>query len=357
VYTLEDLESHIQAIHSNGNTVIPLSPLRLQSYLKNPRARQSDPVLFELWLKDKLVAYRSLLPDTYTDSPGSMQPFAWLSGNWVDPDFRRKGYSTLLLQEVEARWEGRLMYTNYAPASRAVYDRTGKFPILTERKGKRFYLRAAAEELLGDRLGSRALLRFGDQAVNLLRERKLEKFEGVDKEHCSIRQLSRPDRETEEIINPLQEQSLFRRNVDVFNWILEYPWLTEDAGDPLNYHFSYQSKRFKNILLSFTLPDKRRGFLWLLLHNQALSIPYLFSETDLLYPFMARTVVNYMISGNCAYTTIRHAKLAEHLVPYKTLFLHIRDMPQLIFTHKMIEQQVARDLEIQDGDGDVVFTG
>jgi len=43
VYTLEDLESHIQAIHSNGNTVIPLSPLRLQSYLKIPVPGKAIP--------------------------------------------------------------------------------------------------------------------------------------------------------------------------------------------------------------------------------------------------------------------------------------------------------------------------
>ena len=107
VYSLEELEHHIQAVHSNGNQVSPLSPLRLQSYLNNPRANSSDPVLFELHIKNKLVAYRTLLPDTVFDAGGRPYPFAWLSGNWVDPGQRRKGYSTMLLQEVESRWEGR----------------------------------------------------------------------------------------------------------------------------------------------------------------------------------------------------------------------------------------------------------
>jgi hypothetical protein len=357
VYTLEDLVPHMQAMYSRENTTCPLSPLRLQSYLHNPRARTNDPVLFELWQEDRLVAYRSLLPDHYADRRGKMQPFAWFSGNWVDTDFRRKGYSTKLLREVEARWQGRLMYTNYAPASKAVYDRSGKFPLLMERKGKRFYLRAAAEELLGDRLGSRNLLRFGDQAVNLFRERKLEKFEDVDQDLCQIKQLSRPDPQTSELINRLQQVSLFRRDTEVFNWILDHPWVTEDASHPVNYQFSYQSRRFKNILLSFILPDQSRGFLWLLLHNQALSVPYLFSESEGLYPHMARRVLHYLIRHQCAYTTIRHAALAEHLASFRSLFLHIRDMPQRFFAHEEIAKEIARDREIQDGDGDVVFTG
>ena len=60
--------------------------------------------------------------------------FAWLSGNCVDPEFRRKGFSTRLLQQAEALWDGRLMYTNYAPASKAVYDRTGQFPLLLKER-------------------------------------------------------------------------------------------------------------------------------------------------------------------------------------------------------------------------------
>lgn len=357
VYSLEELEKHIQAIHSNGNQPSPLSPLRLQSYLNNPRAGSSDPVLFELHIKDKLVAYRTLLPDVYYDRQGSPRPFAWLSGNWVDPEYRRKGYSTRLLREVESRWDGRLMYTNYAPASKAVYDRTGNFPLLLERRGKRFYLRAAAEELLGDRLGGRGILRIGDQTINRLREKKLQGFEKVDGDLCRAEKVTSLKGEWKDLILRLQKGSLFQRDVDVFNWILAYPWVTEAKSDPLNYHFSYQSQRFENSLLSFTLPDRSKGLLWMILHNQALSVPYVFAESDLLYSFMARTLIHYMISRNCAYTTIRHPALAAQLTTHKKLFISIRDMPQLIFAHKALDKQIPGEREIQDGDGDVVFTG
>lgn len=357
VYSLEELEKHIQAIHSDGNQPSPLSPLRLQSYLNNPRARSSDPVLFELRIKNKLVAYRTLLPDTFFDARGNSHSFAWLSGNWVDPEYRRKGYSTRLLREAETGWEGRLMYTNYAPASKAVYDRRGKFPVLFERKGKRFYLRAAAEDLLAERLGARGLLRIGDQAVNRLREKKLQAFEGLDGDLCHLEKVASLNGAARDLVNRMQEGSLFRRDAEVFDWILAYPWLTEDTREALNYHFSYRAEQFENILLSFTLPDGSRGMLWMLLNNQALNVPYVFAESDLLYPCMARTLIQYMVSRNCAFTTIRHADLAEQLARFKKLFIHIRDMPQLIFAHTSIEKQVPRDREIQDGDGDVVFTG
>ena len=132
-YTLEDLKSHqFQAFYSNKE-VAPLSPLRLQSYLKNPRADQRDHILFELRHKDRLIAYRTLLPDCFYDHLGNSHRFAWLSGNYVDPEYRRQGYSTRLLQLAEEHWDGRLMYTNYAPVSKAVYDQTGQFRVLNSK--------------------------------------------------------------------------------------------------------------------------------------------------------------------------------------------------------------------------------
>ncbi len=357
VYTLEELESHIQSTYSNPEEVIPLSPLRLNSYLKNPRAENTDPILIELWLNERLIAYRTLLPDLFFDSKGNSRRFAWLSGNWVDPDFRRKGLSTKLLQRAEELWDGSLMYTNYAPASKAVYDQTGQFPLLVKRDGRRFYLRAAAEDLLGERLGARELLRLGDRSVNKLREHGLGRFKAVAYRECKVERVSALNQVLEELIVRVQESSLFRRTAEEFNWVLQHPWLTEVYRASLNYHFSYQANRFENMLFKFTLPDQSIGLLWLVIHNRYMSAPYIFCESDQIYPFMARTLTHQMISSDCAYTTIRNPKLTKALMAFKNSFLYIRPMPQLVFAHRTKTDQIAGNMEIQDGDGDVVFTG
>ena len=357
VYTLDELQSHIQNTFSNPEQVTPLSPLRLNSYLKNPRAEKTDPLLFELWQNERLIAYRTVLPDLLFDLQGNSRRFAWLSGNWVDPEFRRKGLSTKLLQRAEALWDGSLIYTNYAPASKAVYDRTGQFPLLVKREGRRFYLRAATEELLGERLGARELLRFGDLTVNQLRERGLKGFKPVDEQECKVERVSALNPVMEELILRMQESSLFRRSPEVFNWVLQHPWLTEENRASLNYHFSYQANRFENILFKFTLPDLSIGFLWLLIHNRSMSAPYVFSDSDQIYPFMARTLTHQMIRSGCAHTTVRNLHLTNALMALKNSFLFIRPMPQQLFAHRKIINQIPGNMEIQDGDGDVVFTG
>lgn len=357
VYTLDQLESHIQNTYSNPKKVCPLSPLRLNSYLKNPRAEKTDPVLFELWQNERLIAYRTVLPDLLFDLQGKSRRFAWLSGNWVDPEFRRKGFSTKLLQRAEASWDGSLIYTNYAPASKAVYDRTGQFPLLVQRDGRRFYLRAATEDLLGERLGAKAILRLGDITVNQLFKQRIKDFEPVDNLECKVERVSTLNPDLEELILRVQESSLFRRTPEVFNWVLQHPWLTEEKRASLNYHFSYQATRFENILFKFTLPDKSMGLLWLLIHNKTMTAPYVFSDSDQIYPYMARTLTHQMISSGCAHSTIRNHHLTKAMIAFKNNFLFIRPMPQQLFAHRKIINQIPGNMEIQDGDGDVVFTG
>jgi len=357
-YTLEEIDSHVQPLLSGSQDVVPLNPLRLQSYLNNPRAEKTDPLLFELQIDGKLVAYRTLLPDCFYNAEGHPQRFAWLSGNYVDPQFRRQGFSTKLLQMVEAHWEGRLMYTNYAPASKAVYDQTGQYPVYTRRDGKRFYLRAASRELLSKRVGFRNMLRLGDALVNRLREGKLQRFLPVDHSQCLIENITKIDDELARLVDRSLESSLFRRDSEVLNWILESPWVTAEQVNRLNYPFSYQVERFENVLLKFTLPgSKGTGMMWLVIQDRKLSVPYLFADSDDLYSPMARTVLHTMISLESAYCTLRHPQLVQQLLVYKKWFLSVRNMPQWIFVHKNMAPQVPSDLFIHDGDGDVAFTG
>ena len=157
-------------------------------------------------------------------------------------------------------------------------------------------------------------------------------------------------------ISQWQEQSLFNRGNAEFSWILNNPWVTGKKVPPLNYHFSYGSDRFENILLKFSLPDQSVGLAWLVLHNQSLSIPYLFVENEEIYPFIAKEVIHRMVSKGCSYATVRFPLLVQYLMKYKSLLLTTRNLPQQIFAHKLMSD-IPRNKIIQDGDGDVVFTG
>lgn len=357
-YTLGELESHMTFLYSDPESIIPVSPTRLRSYLANPRAKLSDKVLFEMHKDGKVIAYRTLLPDLFYDREGHPQAFAWLSGNWVRPDMRRKGISTQLLEAAEDQWEGRLMYTNYAPKSKALYDHTGRFKLIAKREGKRFHLRSASEELLGPRMGSRKLLHTTDLIINLLREGGLKRFKNRQSIQCKVEPIDGFIAQLSELVSKLQQDTLFRRDREIFEWALEYPWVTEQGCDPINYHFSYRAMRFENILHHVIHPEKNsQGILWLIIHNNVLSVPYLFAGDKSLYTCMAETIIKTMIDSGISHTTIRNPQLIAGLMTNKRVFLSVRKMPQLIFAHNVLVGLLPEKPVIHDGDGDVMFTG
>ncbi len=357
-YTLEEVKPYLYTLYSKQESLLPVSPLRLQSYLKNPRAKLSDPVLYEMRQKGEVIAYRALLPDCFYDREGNSQRFAWLSGNWVRPDMRRRGISSSLLKMAEEQWEGRLMYTNYAPQSKALYDHTGRFRVIANREGKRIYLRSASGDLLSKRFGASILFGAGDRIINHLREARLERFKFSLETPCTSERLKSFVAQLSALVSKLQQDALFRRDREIFEWALEYPWVTEQACDPLNYHFSYRANRFENSIYHFSQKDgDSQGILWLMLHNNVLSVPYFFAGDKALHTCMAETIVRTMIACGCTHTTIRNPELLDKLMAFKRIFLSVRNMPQLIFAHEKLSGLIPDNPLIHDGDGDVMFTG
>ncbi len=111
---LSELEEFANSTQFQSFENKPITTFRVASQIKNPRAQPNDYVLYMGFVDDKLVAYRTLFGDHITKQ-GKTIRFGWCSGAWVHPGFRKEGFSTLLLNEAFDDWEGKLMFTNYAP--------------------------------------------------------------------------------------------------------------------------------------------------------------------------------------------------------------------------------------------------
>ena len=164
-YNAERLEEFIRSDPYRTMPVLPVSPHRALSWLRNPRMDPGDTLMYLLYDGRDLAAYRCILPDRHGDIR-----FGWLSGNWVAPGKRRQGLASRLFEEALRDWGQQLMYTNYAPESKAVYDKTGRFALYREKEGARYYQRAVSAKLLGYRntlfRTARPLLRLADGMIN-----------------------------------------------------------------------------------------------------------------------------------------------------------------------------------------------
>lgn len=379
VYRISDLEQLVRSEYFRAQDHLPVSPERVQSYLQNPRSQPDMPVLFSLSDNDLIIAYRSLLPD-YFISQGEKVPFAWLSGNFVASHYRRKGLSSDLFREVESAWEGRLMYTNYAPASKAVYDQTGAFVHVRSRDGRRYYLRSMLYPQLKNRTVMAPALRLTDTVINLLHTPgengdRYQVADGISVEEIPLRpnmiqsntvpgkqanalgELSFPAWFNSEGLEGYASDSLFSRGPEEFEWIAKYPWITSRPGEEFKGEYAFTRIVDRHISSWFRISSQQdEAFLWINIVNNRLSVPYFFNNDPMLNVAARQLVLKTAVSMQCDLITIRHPDLGPALSSRKNPFVYFKKMPQYYFAHKNLADKFPAYGEIYDGDGDCVFT-
>ncbi len=355
-YTIGELQEFLESEKYKHSKILPVSPERVASYIENPRAGQNMPVLFTISENDQIIAYRTLLPD-HLNTRGDRVSFAWLSGNYVSPDQRRRGLSTKLFKTVEEAWQGKLMYTNYAPASKAVYDKSGVFEEFAVRPGKRYYMRSSLQSLYKERIGSASLLSFLDRLINGIHDAQLYNLAFDYLPGIQLSGLDTIDSQVADLIKQAVPGSLFGRDTMEFEWIRKFPWVTldHDQSLPGHYQFTRIADRFKNLWFKIEM-NGAIAFLWISILNEKLSVPYFFHNDPMLIVAARQLVLNTMLEYRAAYLSVRHPELGPVLGTRKNPFLISRDMPQHYFAHKELKELIPTGKLIHDGDGDCVFT-
>ena len=229
---LEDLDTFMKSNEFLSFENKPISELRAISYIRNPNAHNSDVVLYLGFIKNELVAYKSVFADTFKIDNRRIK-FGWLSGTWTHYKYRRKGISSSLFNEVFKDWNGKVMYTNYALESKAVYDKTRKFQLLNAVEGYRHYIRFSFKELLPPKhilfKKSKFLLGIIDSLMNSIFDFRF-KFLKIKKTDLYI--FESTDKWTEDMegfVKAFKEKELFSREKQEFEWIANYPWVKTDA--------------------------------------------------------------------------------------------------------------------------------
>jgi hypothetical protein len=131
--SIDELDTFIHSDFFLNAPVKPISPLRALSYINNPNAEKDDIVLYMLIENNKIIAFRTLLPDMLNDIK-----FCWLSGSYVAPDYRGQKLSLKLLENVFDDWNN-FASTNYTRSSIKIQLSTQKLKLLKERNGCIFY--------------------------------------------------------------------------------------------------------------------------------------------------------------------------------------------------------------------------
>jgi len=334
--------------------IVPITPLRAASYLNNPRANPNDVVLYLGFINQKIVAFRSLFADLAFTGAKTVR-FAWCSGSWVRREYRRKGYSQQLLAQAFDDWNGKLMLTNYSPATEKLFQKTGWFAPIHQFQGTRAYLFPKTRKLLAasQKNGlTRLIASAVDIGIKVYALARLQLFSPTKFSEHRFQELQFPDKECYEWTQSRKSQALFRRGEAELKWIFKHPWISgHDSRFQENYPFSSYSNEFYYCTIKIFRQNTFAGFFIFSVREGHLKTLH-FDVDEKQEAEIAAYLKNYCVKNKIEMATIYNSGVAGALFKQKFPFLRLKKMGQKIYS----TFSVSGAYSFQDGDGDVSFT-
>lgn len=359
---LSELHGFINSDEYKNLDNLPISFHRAISYLNNMRANANDIVLLMIFIENKLIAYRSLFSDGIILN-NLHENFAWISGSWVHPDYRRKGYSEKILYEALIAWDNKLMFSNYAPESKSLYDKSKRFVKVYETIGKRFYFRFSFAELLKTKhmifRKITFLLNIIDYTLNIFLNFKFALIKH-DISNINYQVVDDINNDIERFIQKHSTNNPFKRNKREFSYFDNFPWVIEKSEKDFfnsKYYFSSTAKRFytKKIVL-FDEKKNITAFMILKVREKALSVPYLYFEKSEIKN-ISKIILHFVSKLKINYLPLYCKEIEKELLQRRTNYIFAKkSIKKFYSTEKLSKILGLNKYSFQDGDGDSIFT-
>jgi hypothetical protein len=326
----------------------------------NPNGYPEDIILIMAYNeKNELAGFIGALPDRLKKVPGLR--VAWNSCWWVDP-VRGKEIGMQLFYRFLERWDKKVLFADLTPLTYNIISKTGFFKSGI-RTGARGYLRMPLSEILPPKKTVFRILKWifsaCDSIFNIFWEIRLiiwkkRKHRNEKIKWFLVRDL---DPDITELIQKESSGELIGRGEDEFDWIRDYPWVTpvKDKVTVRRYPFTYYAKRFEHHRVKITEDNKTIAFLIVTVRNNHLKVPYLYYAPGSL-PHVVDFLLHFMISGKVYYITVFRKDISGYLLKHPMPMIWKKSIRRYTAISKDISDMLPVGHQMQDGDGDVVFT-
>jgi GNAT superfamily N-acetyltransferase len=352
-----ELQEFIDSSCFNELVNIPISRRRAISQIHNPRAEEGDILLVAAFDGNKTVGYLGIIPD-FVIHENRKEKAGWLSCFWVDENYKSQNVAANLFLRAIRAWEQKIFITNIVPTLEPVYQKTKIFLPTLYKSGFRGYLRFNFAEILPPKKKlfqkTIPLLKGLDFSLNLLNNIRLSFCKKYSTDGIRYERLNQLDNSAIDFINQLKTRYLPQRGQEELEWMINYPWLTEENenSDSPRYYFSLAEKSFSSQLIKFVDDSNNiKAIILLNIRNKNLTVPYIFVKKEDV-SIVSRYIINTMLELNLNMVTIFNDDLAESLKEIKT-FYFTKTIQKPYFISKKLEY--IKELYFQDGDGDCAF--
>jgi GNAT superfamily N-acetyltransferase len=364
-FTPATLQDFISSEEYARMPVVPISRHRALSHIRNPRVAPHDVILVLAMADGKMAGYLGVLAD-YIFLNGQKEKAGWLSCMWVDPEVRGQGIAKKLLNRVLERWDNRILVTEFTPAAKGLYDRSGQFQDLKVSEGLRAFLRFNLDELLPKKIPVlnklKPALKVPNALLNIPNELRLNIWKpGKDLSNFRVEKINHLDQELSDFISERQQNQLEKRSAADLEWLMKNPWLLpweKEDGTAQRYHFSAFTRNFEFVPLKiYNAENKLIAFLILAIRENDLKIPYLYAEANNI-KVAANVMVEEMLQRKLRTLTVFQPEMVAFLKQKPQPFIYLHPLERHYIISKkfagLLQQQPQ--VNIQDGDADCAFT-
>jgi hypothetical protein len=339
----------------------PLTFLRAISQFRNPRANPNDIALIIAYENNHLIGLVGLLPDLINGEAGqtASSNTCW----WVDPD-KGKQLAIPLFLKAFALCNQRMFMTDCTPHTLSILEKTNWFNFPDTAPGIRGFLKFNLHEVIPAKLPltrkSKPLLKLADQTLNfiLIPYQKIARSR-IMKNGPKVEYLFSLDQEQCSFIENHSQNEFTRRSGKELEWIMQFPWIkgknANQSISPVEYPFSHIVGNFEQYFVKITASDQTIGLLFISVRDGHMKVPYAyFDEKDA--PQALKVIYQQALLKNVVTLTVFCPSLVVAMDSVVHPFIFRKKIKRLIAISKQLSGFYQKYCEIQDGDGDVVFT-
>lgn len=357
-YTLSELADYIRTGDYLNDKTVPITPLRVYSQQKNPKASNSD-IVFSIAFDNNgvIIGYIGALPELING-----ERCAWNSCWWVKPG-ASANVSMALFVAFLNNWDRKVLFSDMTPLTASIIKRLG---FCTHKKtiGFRAYYRFILADVLPRKKTYfkkiKGLLSLLDASLNSLlsiRNVFLPKFKYGD---VLLEKAEKLNADDDVFIQQLNQNQAAKRSSADFNWIAQNPWLlaTNIANEQIRkgYYFSYAVDDFRSMWIRFVKNGKLVALVNYTIKDSELKLPYVFCESGA-DNFVAKYSLYLLKSNrNLASITVFHQGIVQVLNQQKGFIFKVALPKYSAISNELLQKIGKSNIELQMGDGDCVFT-
>jgi len=253
--------------------ILPITTYRATAHATNPAASPDDIGLIVAYDDDRCIGYLGILPCRLRTGEKIAKMYA-LTTFYVDPAFRGQNVADdIMAAAIQLDYD--LLLSGFTPAAEKYYRKNpqwftyaGAVPYMRLRLDRLFVISGGFRKLAQVRaLGPfrwlfKSLLFLSRRTIDPIVRPLMCRFFCAKAVQRSPKVEARPVDEVRKIDSAkshLDESGRphFYRDENIINWMIEYPWITEEPNVKLNYQFSYRRDRFA--FLPYELYDAQNG--------------------------------------------------------------------------------------------------